>query len=153
MLSLERIGKRENTATVVLRGETVTVRGLTARDHARIDQALPPPTPPVGPDPSKGDLAPHVERRDDPAYRSAVMRRVAQRMLAQFAAAVDWQTAEGVPWTEAAAGEGPAAEQKLAAYLETVEEEAARAELSRAELDVVLETSERLERGGDARGN
>lgn len=49
-------------------GASVSVRALTHAELVAIRAAIPPPSPPMVPDPNRGSLAPKIENRDDPAY-------------------------------------------------------------------------------------
>lgn len=150
-LTLKTIGKRNNRATVMLRGESVEVRGVSAAERDKIASMYLDPLPPIGRDPRLGDGAPSDQPNTaDPGYRRELMIARARRVLIRFAVATDYVTAEGHRW-DAAAEHG-----LNKRWWAAVESELATIDppLSDAEIDTVLEAAGKCESGaGDPRKN
>ncbi|MCA9556525.1 MAG: hypothetical protein KC933_41255, partial [Myxococcales bacterium] len=139
--------ERENETDVVLRGRTVRVRGLTVRDRDLLRVLFLRPTPPVGKNPDKGDLAPEEPLVNDPGYRAKVEARTAQVLAAEFAIATRWQTEDGGEW------DPTKPEAECRAWAKRAAAEVAGSGLSDAEVETVFRAVALLERGGDPRGN
>jgi len=131
MLSLDKLAARENTTTITLRGEEVAVRGLTIAERALIDDIYLLPGRPKE-DATEAELV---------AYKRGVNTCVAGRMAAAAAVALDWTIEGGKTWADVRDDTGLAKQ-----FLKRCGEEFVTANLSRAELDAVLEAVERVEK-------
>jgi len=83
MLSLNDLAESIATGTVRVGERIVTVRALSAVEHAAILAALPRPVAPLKKDPNKGSGAPRVPDEQDPEYLAKV-----EAWFATFRAAV-----------------------------------------------------------------
>lgn len=151
MLSLKTIGKRENTTTIELRGQQVEVRGLTLADRDKIDRLFLRPLAPLGQDPRAGDAAPIGPNTADPEYRRAFAAWSGRRVLIEAAVSLDWEIADppspGVHHWDATADD-----EAMRSWAKRAAIEIAQSGLSEAELDLVLNAADRVERGVERGG-
>lgn len=72
MSILSALANKLDSTTIVLRGQTLTLRALTDAQSEAVVRLFPPPTPArTRPDPSGGSLAPEIPDTTDPEYRAA----------------------------------------------------------------------------------
>lgn len=81
----EFVDPREVKREVEIRGAKYTMRMVTAAEALFVRRCLPDPQPPMGPDPTKGSLAPQVPNHQDSAYRRDVIENLASRRAAMVA--------------------------------------------------------------------
>jgi len=144
MLSLESIGKAQNTTTITLRGQEVPVKGLSALDVLTLESLWDRPVPPMIPDPTKGDLAPKVTDPADPVYVAQFGQWHARITIAHAAIAVDWVTADSVHWREVRSDPDLAR-----AWAARAIDEMGDAELTRADIEKITDAFDQIENGND----
>jgi len=84
--------------TITLRGVEREIRFVTAADHACIEAAFPWPDPPLGPDKTKGSLAPPVPNYEDEGYMAGCKLIEFKRLAAHAAIGLRYQTKAGLGW-------------------------------------------------------
>lgn len=71
MLNLEELTGKPATETVVLRGQSVAVRAMTASEQGECEAAFERPRPPKVKNPNAGSLAAPIDDTADPAFVAA----------------------------------------------------------------------------------
>lgn len=89
MAGFAALANKLQTGSVTLRGETIPLRALSVAETDRIAELIPRPIPPMGPDLSKGGLAPPIPNEDDPAYQILLREWIRKMQLSEIAVASD----------------------------------------------------------------
>lgn len=87
------------TGTILVGKRSCTARALSGADSTRLRCAIARPTPPLGPDPSKGSLAPWVPNELDPEYNARVEAWWTLFRCATVAAAIDLDVSPLGTWS------------------------------------------------------
>ena len=90
MQSMAEFVSSIETEPISVRGRQMMVRALSARETSRLSRLFPRPMAPLGPDPTKGSLAPPVPNENDPAHRSAFEEWFWQRKLMEVLLCADF---------------------------------------------------------------
>ncbi len=89
-VSVAKIASKIATAEVRLdASRVVTVRALRVVEHDAVQDAFPRPSPPYKNDPTKGSLAPPIQRADDVPYQRELRRWYTNVLMAEVALAID----------------------------------------------------------------
>lgn len=94
-ITIKELGRRLETVEVPFRGQTVTLRALTANQRLKIRQIMPAPTPPYMENPAKGE--PPIPDVNHAGYRDKARNWSIEVATVDVAFALGITTQDGTP--------------------------------------------------------